>query len=163
MERPSTNCYFTSIFSRFQGNADFSDGGFIDFRSTPSTPPVQVSGCVNFGGSVTVDISRLPRNDSNITLMTFNCSTGYFSMNVIDSQSCSQGNWHYNRQSLVLDVNFDACQRGGDTSPIPWSLIIGIILTLAVVIVFGAAVFFVFKKKKGKRYTQMVEGKNATW
>ena len=67
------------------GNANFSDGGFVTFHAS-NTPAVRVSGCVKFGGLITVDTSQLPKGVSNITLMVFNCSTATFSQLVTTLQ-----------------------------------------------------------------------------
>ena len=109
---------------------------------TSDTPLVRVSGCVKFGGSITVDVSHLPKNISNITLMTFNCSIGSFDLVRIDSQACLSG-LHYLAKSLVLDLkNNDDCQR--DSIPFLWVLwiFIGLVIFLVVVVL----VFFIVKK-----------------
>ena len=99
------------------------------------TPLVRVSGCVSFGGSITVDVSLLPKNISSITLMTFNCSTGSFDLSEIGGQSCSSG-IHYLEKSLVLDLKTsDNCNR--DSIPFLWVLwiFIGLVILSVVVMV----------------------------
>ena len=114
---------------------------------TPSTQPVQVSGCVNFGGSLTVDTSLLPKYDANITLTTFNCSTGKFShIDEIDSQYCSK-TLNYHAHALVLDLHFEDCSKEGYI-PLVW--VLSISLGLVVVIVIGIVAFIIRRKYSKK-------------
>ena len=123
-----------------EGSIQFSNGGFVVFQVTSDTPLVKVSGCVNFGGSITVNASHLPTNISSITLMTFNCSIGRFDFVDIGSQSCSPS-LQYFEKSLVL--NLKDCQK---ENPIPliWVLwlFIGLILFAIVVITIFFTVRF---------------------
>ena len=127
----------------FEGNVHFSDGGSVVFHVTSDTPLVRVSGCVKFGGSITVDFSHLPKNISEITLMTFNCSIGSFDLVGVDSQVCSAG-LHYLENSLVLDFksNSDDCQQ--DSIPFLW--VLWIFIGLVIFTVVAIFVFFIMKK-----------------
>ena len=119
----------------------------------PNTPPIRVSGSVNFGGSVTIDVSLHPKNVSKITLMTFNNSTGKFTqLDGIENQICPQLQLNYYAQALVIDLNFDDCE--GHSIPYLW--VLGIALGLVVVIVVVA--FLMLRNKK-----QLKNGKNALW
>ena len=88
---------------------------------------------MNFGGSITIDLSRLPSHVSNITLMTFNCSIGKFSNIGIDGKFCSQG-LKYHEHALVLDLMDDDC-KSGDSIPFLWVLWIFIGLVAAAVVI----------------------------
>ena len=59
-----------------------------------------MSGCVTFGGSISVDVSRLPKNVTSITLMTFNCSRGSFDNVDIEGST----GLRYLDNSLVVDL-----------------------------------------------------------
>ena len=144
-------------FSLLPGNVYFSDGGYIDFHVTSKTIPIQVSGCVNFGGSVTIDVSRLPKNITNITLLTFNCSTGNFGLVEIDSESCSH-RLDYQANALILELKFDDCQREGDSIPYLWVLWIFIGLVVAIVVV--VVVSFIVKSSNTRMLKVWVSGKN---
>ena len=102
-------------------------------------PLVRVSGCVNFGGSIKVDVSpNLPTNVSTITLMTFNCSIGRFDHVDIDNRFCSLD---YLEHSLVIDLHY--CQKG-DSIPHLWVLWIFIVLVILTVVVM--LVYYIVKK-----------------
>ena len=135
----------------FEGSVQFSNGGFVVFHATSDTPLVKVSGCVNFGGSISVDISKLPKNISTITLMTFNCSTGKFDH--VDIESLCSSGLHYLENSLVLDLKNDDCQNG-DSIPFLWVLwiFIGLIgITIIVIVVYS-----ILKSRKEKRVDVMI-------
>ena len=135
----------------FEGNVHFSDGGSVVFHVTSDTPIVRVSGCVMFGGSITVAIN-VPHSP-NITLMTFNCSTGSFHLVDIDGQFCSP-RLVYLKNSLVLDLNNgNECQKG-DSIPFLWVLWIFIGLIIISVVV---AIFFIVKSRKRKRLEAKIE------
>ena len=103
---------------------------------------------MNFGGSITVDVSLLPKDASNITLMTFNCSAGNFTLvGGINNLFCTQQELHYFRRALVLDLIFDGCHREGGDS-IPTYLWISLGVGLFVVIVIGMVVLLLLLKKK---------------
>ena len=89
---------------------------------------------MNFGGSITVDLSHQPKHISNITLMTFNCSTGKFSNIGIDDNFCSEG-LTYHEHALVVDLTIDDCQSNGDSIPFLWVLWIFIGLVVVVVVI----------------------------
>ena len=116
---------------------------------------MRASGCVNFGGSVTVDVSLLPKNDSSITLMTFNCSTGSFTLLGNDNPPCSQ-QLHYLPHALVFELqSFDAC-RGEDSIPYIWVLYIFIALF---VVGIGVVVLFLILRNNKK----LKNVKDAQW
>ena len=130
------------------GNANFSGGGFVIFQlESNNTPVVRVSGCANFGGSITVDAdTSLFRNGlSNITLMEFNCSTGQFSKLALNSQFCSQ-NLKYLSHSLVLDVSVD-CHGNESTVSYIW-ILLTLLIVLVVAIIIGLVIHFFVKPKK---------------
>ena len=103
------------------------------FRVMSNMPLVRVSGCVAFGGSITVDVTLLPKNISNITLMTFNCSTGNF--NFISSNCSHQ--LEYLAHSLVLNLDINNCQKGDLPKSYFWILWIVIGLTAIVIVILA--------------------------
>ena len=125
------------------GNAHFLDGGFVIFHVVSNTPIVRVSGNVNFGGSITVDTSLLPKGLSNITLMVFNSSTGRFSQ--LDNQFCSQ-QLDYLPHALVLDLDVHCLGNGDSNVPYLWILLIFVIVVV-VAIIIGVIIHFIVKKK----------------
>ena len=121
----------------------------MTFHVTSNTSAVQVIGCVNFGGSISVDAS-LPKSLSNITLMVFNCSTGNFSNLYIDTddQFCSH-TLNYLSHALVLVMDVD-CQRSDDsTVHYLWILQISAMVVVPIVaIVIGIVIYLFVKPKK---------------
>ena len=129
----------------FEGTVYFSDGGFVVFQVTSNTPLVRVTGCVKFGGTITVDTSHLPKNISNITLMTFNCSTGIF-----DNVEGDATDLHYVENSLVLKLKYDDDQQqvGGDSYFSTMFTVVWVILSLVIAAIIVLAVCFIVKARK---------------
>ena len=111
------------------------------------TLPVRVSGCVNFGGTVKVNVQQQPKTNTAFTLMTFNCSTGKATLDGIDNRSCVKQGLAYNVHSLVFDVNFDDCTR--DSVPFAW--LWWSLLGLFIVIVIGVVVLCLWRYKNLKK------------
>ena len=135
----------------FEESVQFSNGGFVIFHMESDKALVKVSGCVTFGGSITVAFNVLhsPNNISTISLMTFNCSTGRFDHVGIDTvQSCSTG-LDYLAHALVINLrNNDDCQKE-DSIPFLWVLwiFIGLVVLAVAVMVVG----FIVKTKNTKK------------
>ena len=87
----------------FEESVQFPDGGFVVYHMESDTPLVKVSGCVTFGGSISIAIPQNP-NISIITLMTFNSSTGRFDHVDIDGVQFCSARLEYLPQALVLDL-----------------------------------------------------------
>ena len=126
-----------STFSHFEGNVYFADEGNVVFRVTANTKPIRVSGSVHFGGSITVDVSLLPKSVSNMTLMTFDSSTAYFT---IFTNQYSQ--LHYYKDSLVVDFDNWPAEETNHV----W-VIVGTLVGVGLFIIILVAVIMITKRK----------------
>ena len=127
-----------------------------------NTPPVRVSECVDFGGSLTVDLSQHPKNVSNITLMTFNCSTGNFSsfaaIGVTSNDFCGP-ELQYLPNALVLTLSDDDCNNKKEgSSPSLW-IYSSVAIVIPAAIVVGLVRHFTNPKKSVEaRVEELVAG-----